>query len=476
MIVCDYIVMNKLSIRTKITVSFALSLLVISLVNFLLVRYISEIVLYNTARNFLLSSVNANENQIVYVQNESGLNNITDSDFTISYEDGYLAIDDDFLDIINNVHIALYSQDGTLIYGSNPIANKLRGKEFIGNNVIRKEYDNELYQIYERKVNVEGIDGLWLRGVMPLTVQENQLRDITLTAVFLLPILLVITSVVAYFLSSKMLKPIRNIDKLSSEITSGTDLKRRLYLKGPDDEIHQLASTIDNMISRLDEAFETEKQFTSDVSHELRTPMSVIIAQCEYILDKERDKEEYIDAIRTILKQGGRMNGLINDMLDYSRMDQKSKNYPLSHNNLSLLVNEVANEMKLLRHKNIKLSLDVEKDINVIGNRSLLIRLLQNIINNAYRYGKENGFIKVRLFSSNNQAVLQIEDNGIGIEEKALDHIFDRFYRAESSRTQKGTGLGLSMVKKIVDIHNGIIDVVSKVDKGTCFKIVFNKV
>lgn len=467
--------MNKLSIRAKITISFALSLLMISLIIFLTVRYISEIVLYNTARNFLLSSVNANEDQIVYVHNEDELNNLTDSDFTIFYQGGFLAIDDDFLDIINNVHIALYSQDGNLIYGSNPIANKLRGKEFLANNVSRKEYNNELYQIYERKVNVKGVDGLWLRGVMPLTTQQNQLKDITLTAVFLLPMLLVITSLVAYFLSSKMLKPIRNIDKLSSEITNGTDLKRRLYLKGPDDEIHQLASTIDDMISRLDEAFETERQFTSDVSHELRTPMSVIIAQCEYILDKERDKQEYIDAVRTILKQGGRMNGLINDMLDYSRMDQKSRNYPLSHHNLSSLVNEVAGEMMLLRDKNIELSVDIEKNINIIGNRTLLIRLIQNIINNAYRYGKENGYIKVKLFSDNDQAILKIEDNGIGIEEKALDHIFDRFYRAESSRTQKGTGLGLSMVKKIVDIHNGIIDVVSKVDEGTCFKIAFNK-
>ena len=169
--------MNKLSIRAKITISFAISLLMISLVIFLTVRYISEIILYNTTRNFLLSSVNANEDQIVYVQNENELNNLTDTDFTISYKDGYLAIDDDFLDVINNVHIALYSQDGTLIYGSNPIANKLRGKEFLANNVSRKEYDNELYQIYERKVNVQGIDELWLRGVMPLTVQQNQLRD-----------------------------------------------------------------------------------------------------------------------------------------------------------------------------------------------------------------------------------------------------------------------------------------------------------
>ena len=468
--------MKKLSIRTKITISFALSLLMISLAIFLLVRYISGVVLYNTARNFLLSSVNANEDQIVYVQNEMGLNKITESDFTISYQDGFLVIDDDFLDIINNVHIALYSQDGSLVYGSNPIANKLRGREFLNNNVVKEKYDNELYQIYERRVNVEGIDGLWLRGVMPLTIQENQLKDITLTAIFLLPMLIVITSLIAYILSGKMLKPIRNIDKLSSEITSGTDLKRRLYLKGPDDEIHQLASTIDNMISRLDDAFEAERQFTSDVSHELRTPMSVIIAQCEYILDKERNKEEYVDAIRTILKQGGRMNGLINDMLDYSRMDQKSKNYPLSHHNLSALVNEVGNEMMLLKDKNIELSLEIEKDINIIGNRTLLIRLMQNIINNAYRYGKENGFIKVKLFTYNNKAILEIEDNGIGIEEKALDHIFDRFYRAESSRTQKGTGLGLSMVKKIVDIHNGIIDVVSKVDEGTCFKVAFNKV
>lgn len=467
--------MKNITIRSKITILFAISLLVISMILFLLLRYISGIVLYNTARNFLLSSVNANEDQIVYIQDGNSLKDVADSDFTIAYHEGYLAIDDDFLDVINNVYVALYSEDGNLIYGSNPLANQLRGETFVENTIREYQYEQTKYQIYERKVNVSGVDGLWLRGVMPLTVQDNQLQDITMIAIFILPILIALASLFAYFLSGRMLEPIRYIDKLSSEITHGTDLKRRIQLEGPDDEIHQLANTIDSMIGRLDEAFETEKQFTSDASHELRTPMSVIIAECEYILDKDREKEEYVDALRTILRQGSRMNGLINDMLDYTRMDQKAQNYPLSDVNLSSLVQEVGGEMALLKEKDISLEVEAEENIHILGNRTLLIRLLQNIISNSYRYGKEDGFIKVQLTSVDKKAVLSVEDNGQGIEEKALEHIFDRFYRAESSRTQKGTGLGLSMVKRIVDIHHAEIQVESKVNEGSLFQVTFEK-
>ena len=246
-------------------------------------------------------------------------------------------------------------------------------------------------------------------------------------------------------------------------------------MEGPDDELHRLADTFDEMMERLENTFEAERRFTADASHELRTPMSVILAQCEYTLSKDdRSPAEYTDALRTIRRQGARMNGLINDMLDYTRMEQKAERYPLTPTDLSVLTREICADMAMLHTNDITLYARVPDGITVNGSRILLTRLLQNLISNAYRYGKEGGSTEVRLSRSpEGRAVLEVEDNGIGIAEEHLPKLFDRFYRADSSRTRKGTGLGLSMVKRITELHGAEIIVKSTINEGTVFTVTF---
>jgi len=160
------------------------------------------------------------------------------------------------------------------------------------------------------------------------------------------------------------------------------------------------------MIARLDESFEAERQFTSDVSHELRTPMSVIMAQCEYTLDEERTPQEYERALRLIRRQGRKMTKLINDMLDFVRLERRGTNYQIEKLNLSALVNSVCEDMSLIRERGISLEHEVEDEIWVDGNPALLSRLLSNLISNAYRYGKDDGHIKVRLKKSQDEVTL----------------------------------------------------------------------
>ena len=223
------------------------------------------------------------------------------------------------------------------------------------------------------------------------------------------------------------------------------------------------------LIARLDESFEAERQFTSDVSHELRTPMSVIMAQCEYTLDEERTPQEYERALRLIRRQGRKMTKLINDMLDFVRLERRGTNYQIEKLNLSALVNSVCEDMSLIRERGISLEHEVEDEIWVDGNPALLSRLLSNLISNAYRYGKDDGHIKVRLKKSQDEVTLSVSDDGIGISREDKEKIFRRFYQADSSRTGSGTGLGLSMVKEIASFHGGSMSVESEPGKGSEF-------
>ena len=151
----------------------------------------------------------------------------------------------------------------------------------------------------------------------------------------------------------------------------------------------------------------------------------------------------------------------------------KPENYPKEKIDFSALTESVCEDLALIRDKNINLSANIKKNIFINGNGSLLIRAISNLILNAYRYGKENGYINVSLKEVQNNIIFEVEDNGIGISENDLTKIFDRFYRADSSRTQGGTGLGLAITKEIVEFHGGKITAESKFGKGSKFKIIF---
>ena len=242
-----------------------------------------------------------------------------------------------------------------------------------------------------------------------------------------------------------------------------------------EDEVGKLATVFNRMLDRLQHSFDSERQFTSDASHELRTPTSVILAQTDYILEKDRPAEEYKEALEVVQKQGRKMNTLIADMLDYTRMDQGAERYPFETVDLSALTAETADQMALLGTRGIQLTSDVDDGVMVNGNALLLSRLLQNLISNAYRYGKDDGHIAVSLKQGPGDVQLAVSDDGIGIPTAEQIRIFDRFYRADSSRSTEGTGLGLSMVKRIAELHGATLELESEEGVGSTFRVFFKK-
>lgn len=464
--------MKVLSIRAKITLWFAVALIIVVSITYLLILSVSNQVLQKTIKDNLIETVENNIDEVEYFSSIEEANLTNDVDHFISYGNGFLEIDDDFLDAVNQVYTALYDSSLSLYYGENPIA---KGTSFLGlkNSIIQTlSVSGITYYIFDRALTQEGLEGLWLRGVVSETQGKEDMSSISRLSLILLPALVLFAIIGGYLIAARTLKPIKKISEAASQIGKGDDLKKRITIGEGRDELHQLADSFNEMFTRLERSFENEQQFTSDASHELRTPMSVIVAQCEYILERERTAEEYEDALSVIQRQARRMSGLINDMLDFTRLQMKTDRYPFESFDLSESVSSLCADMALIRENNIELSSDIEKGIIYIGNNELLIRALTNLISNAYRYGKEKGHILVSLKRTEETIIISVEDDGMGIDDDEQEKVFRRFYQGDNSRGGAGSGLGLSMAEEITRFHKGNISLKSKKNQGSTFMII----
>lgn len=472
---------RKCSIKFNITLTFSVAMIIVAVLTFLLIRVVAQNVLEANTSQYLMGAVESNVDKVKFTKKKNKkINKITKA-VLIKYKDGYLRIDRGFLEEMKDVQIGLYDKDGNILYGNNPLT-KDKDIDFVPSFSVSRVYKQSInktpYYIYDRKMVGKKLNGLWMRGMVPLTNEMNQLATITKIALMFLPIVIILAILIGLFISRKLLKPVNKMEEAASSISQGSDLKKRIDIGNGTGEIYDLADDFNEMISRLDDSFEAEKRFISDASHELRTPMSVIMAQTELTLEQDRSNEEYKSAIEVINRQGGRMNTLIDTLLDYTRLEQRADEYQMMPIDLSELVTDLCQDMKLIKLKDITLEYDVEPGITVSGHKVLLTRMLQNLIDNAYKYGNDNGNIWVTLKNNKENVILSVKDNGIGISEQGVDKIFDRFYREDSSRTHQkrmayGYGLGLSMVKKIVEMHDANIRVISEEGQGSEFRIYF---
>lgn len=466
--------MKNLSIRFKITLWFSAILVFIACFVYMIVFSVNRQMIQKMVRDNLVRSVEDNVDEVEYYTYIPKIES-QEVDFFMPFCDGYLEIDDDYLDEVNGVYTSLYyDEEDELIYGANPIAGQASMLPFSDAAIQRLTAGETLYYVYDRMLEPKGFHGegnLWLRGVVSEEQGTTQMSAVTRRLLFFLPLFVVFSIVGGYLFARRMLKPIQEISKSAAQIGVSGNLKQRIELGDGKDELHQLADSFNEMFQRLDEAFEAERQFTSDVSHELRTPVSVIKAQCEISLEEARSAEEYEQALRTIQRQSRKMSKLINDMLDFTRLERIADSYGRETVDMTELVQSVCFDMALIREREIVLNYEIEENVEVYGNQQLLSRMLVNLISNAYRYGNTDGFIYVSLKRIKDHVELSVADDGIGIAKEEQPKIFRRFYQADNSRSNAGTGLGLSMVYEIVKFHGGEIWVESEPGKGSTFFI-----
>ena len=369
------------------------------------------------------------------------------------------------------VYCSFYNTNGELLLSADKDDMDFSGEPFVANQIRTVTSGGREFYLYDTYVDME-VSGLWIRGVT-LTDSHQGITDIILRlTVIILPIILIITFLGALWISSRTFRPIEKIVETANSINDADDLTDRINLtKGPK-EMKQLAGSFDRMFERLEKLFEAERQFTSDASHELRTPTSVILAECDHAKRKERTAEEYLASIGHIEQQGQRMSALIEDLLGITRLQQGTEKYPLRKGDFSEFIGLTTEGFVPQDNRGIQLETYIEDGITCSFNASLISRAIYNLLQNAYKYGRENGYVRLSLGRDGEMAVLSVKDNGIGISLENQDKIWQRFWQADPSRGENGSsGLGLAMVKEIAEFHGGDVSVESAPGKGSTFSL-----
>ncbi|GLV56828.1 two-component sensor histidine kinase [Dictyobacter sp. S3.2.2.5] len=276
----------------------------------------------------------------------------------------------------------------------------------------------------------------------------------------------------SYWLAGRSFAPMKQLAETASKIQAG-DLHQRVPVPPVRDEMQYLALTLNRMLDSLDESFSRQRRFVADASHELRTPVTVIRNKADVALKKSRTPQEYSIVLQGISAETERLSQLISDLLALARGDEGQAQFEHETVRLDTLIESVvANAEELAHKRNIRLSIQTLPPVTLLGDEARLIQMMLNLLDNAIRYTNPGGSVQVDLLVNVSEVQFIVQDTGIGIAPEHLPHIFERFYRADPSRTRtrsSGTGLGLSIVEWIVRKHEGSIEVSSQVGQGSCF-------
>ena len=449
--------MRNLSIKLKITLWYTAFMALLIILTLIVLFSISSVQVLSDARARL-------RNTVLQAFSE------------IDYEDGLLTFDDDINYLEEGVYISVYDAQGYLLYGRTPTGFS-GASTLIMDQMQQVGSGQDFWYVYDYCQSVDGYGNLWIRGVASHSRSDSILRIITNAALILLPFFVALIALGGYLITAKALRPLSAMTETARAISEGNDLTRRIRLGSGRDEVHVLAHTFDQMMERLQSSFETEKQFTSDVSHELRTPVAVILSQCEYASQEGTPPEELRGSIGVIGAQARKMSALISQLLTLARADSGKQKLQYELVNLSELAEIIVEEQSIAaEEKGITLLTDIQPEILLRADETMMMRLFINLISNSITYGKPDGHTLVTLSANETEITGSVQDDGIGIPEDKLDKIWQRFYQVDPARTSgssSGSGLGLSMVKWIVQAHGGRIEVSSRLGEGSCFTFHF---
>jgi heavy metal sensor kinase len=275
-----------------------------------------------------------------------------------------------------------------------------------------------------------------------------------------------------WWLAGQALKPVHAISTAATRISAG-NLTERINVSATDNELGELAQTLNSTFARLDAAFAQQKQFTADASHELRTPLAVMISEAQTTLARPRNEAEYRETIETCLATAQQMRKLTEALLELARYDSGLENLPRSAVDLATIAADV---VKLVRPLATERQLEISTDLSpalTLGAADRLSQVITNLLSNAIEYSQPGGQVRVTTRTHEKEVFLTVQDHGLGISAEDLPHIFKRFHRADKSRSRANghSGLGLSICQAIVAAHGGEISVASQLGEGATFTI-----
>lgn len=380
--------------------------------------------------------------------------------------------------------IVIYNSQNQKIYDDNDTSNinstvneQLYSDKFLENvrkkkEIRYKELDKEvLALVYDGKKNhfVVIASALDIYGL-------SKLRNLKLILIGGLFACVIATMLAGWIYSGRMLHPIAEVVREVDKITA-LNLNKRVNEGNGKDEIAHLAVTFNQMLDRIEEAFNIQKSFVSNASHELRTPLTAITGQIEVSLMKKRSPEEYEAVLSSVLDDTRNLNKLANGLLELTQANMDIAGIKLNNIRIDELLLQVKNEV-VKRNSNYKINFQIENlpedesRLIVVGSEQLLKTAFTNIIENACKFslGKD---VNLSFSVSNVGIELAVKDRGIGISSIDVQNIFRPFFRGSNAKKYSGHGLGLSLAQKIIQLHNGVLTIDSVINSYTLVKITF---
>ncbi len=398
-----------------------------------------------------------------------------------------------YLDGIRD-YVVVFDPDGAPIY-RNAAAKSLRIEAL--SQVLLASADLQPGEVRTGEVRIEGesdpfryaqvpLHGVWNRpasffvaapvGAVPFG-PEQLLQAMLVIA----PVILIGSMGLGYVLADASLRPLEGIVDELEAITDGKSLHRRVAVSVSADELARLATTMNRMLSRLEDSFVTLRRFTADASHELKTPLMVLRSGVERAMTNPGTPTESLAALEEVLEEIHRMSELVENLLTLARADEGGARLAVDTCDLRELVSEASETAGILGEApRIAVRTEVPATpVEVAVDRSRIRQLLLNLVTNAIKYTPPGGKVSIGLVDQDQAVAIIVGDNGVGIAPADLPHIFDRFYRADSARSRTGdrpgAGLGLAITKWIAEAHGGTITVQSRPGRGTAFTVTLPK-
>ncbi|HEY2819877.1 MAG TPA: ATP-binding protein [Candidatus Acidoferrum sp.] len=325
--------------------------------------------------------------------------------------------------------------------------------------LVRAQLDGRAYEIH---------------AAVPTEPFDQALDRFRLIEQETLPALVLLASILGYWLSGRSLAPVRAIIRTAEQI--GVDnLSRRLEVPKPRDELRRLTETLNAMLERIENSFRRITQFTADASHDLRTPVAVIRASAEIVLRKPRSAAEYEDTLQRILRTSVETSGMLENLLSLARADAGAAGLEMHPLDLSAHVRKAQEKGAILAAtKSLSFTSQVpEAKVLVRADALAIDRLLLILVDNAVKYTPPGGVCEIALSAAENEVHIAVRDSGVGIETEELESIFERFHRSDKTRSREtpGAGLGLAIARWIAKVHGGTITAESKIGFGSVFHV-----
>lgn len=441
--------MKPLSVKSRIAVwlTLLMGLLAVLLLAFLL--SISRVVAAQSSMSQLSQTVRSNLSQ-------TGMSN------------GRLALGDGFSFYQNGVSTLIYSREKALLAGQIPVSFSV--EEDFQNGITRVvNAGGGQYLVLDLWLPMGWDNGVWLRGLMEVPENQQLTSPLLRVALIVMPAFMALAALGSYWIAGRAFRPLDSIMSAAASINEAQDLSRRIGLPSGRDEFSQLAATFDQLFQRLEKSFESEQQFAADASHELRTPVSIIKGACEYAEKYDETPEERLETISMIHRQANRMSQLISQLLSMTRLDQGTETAKLEPVKLNDLIRSLCQEQAYDPHR---LILELQEEVTAAADPALLSRLIQNLVENGFKYGRPDGCVWISVRQDSGEILLEVRDNGMGIPSEQQDKIWQRFYRADPARSgEGGTGLGLAIVRQIAQLHGGYMTLESVPRVGSAFTL-----